>query len=125
MPRGPRLDYPDALHHVMVRGIQRKYIFDDPIDKDYFLEYISDSLQHTGCSCYAWCLMGNHGHFLLRSGPRGLAPLMRSLLTRYARWYMPLLRVGKFSLAALVRRGRTDPRIQAHDPADFFSRING
>jgi len=84
MPRLPRLDYPGALHHVIIRGIERRYIFDDPVDKDLFLDRFGDDLARTGCSCYAWCLMGNHGHFLLRSGPKGLAPLLRSALTWYA-----------------------------------------
>jgi len=87
MPRGPRLDYPNALHHVIIRGIQRSYIFDDDVDKALFLEFFAEALSRTGCICYGWCLMGNHGHFLVRSGPLGLAPLMRSGLTRYARWY--------------------------------------
>jgi len=33
---------------------------------------------------YAWALMTNHAHILVRSGPRGLPGFMRRLLTGYA-----------------------------------------
>jgi REP element-mobilizing transposase RayT len=81
------LDYPDALHHVIVRGIARKYIFETDRDKERFLTFFGAGLAKSGCRCYAWCLMGNHAHFLIRSSDKGLAPLMRSVLTRYALWY--------------------------------------
>ena len=41
-------------------------------------------LPETKTQCYAWALMSNHAHFLLRSGPFGIAGLMRRLLTGYA-----------------------------------------
>jgi hypothetical protein len=38
----------------------------------------------TGTSIYAWALMINHAHILLRSGPSGLPQYMRRLLSGYA-----------------------------------------
>ena len=36
MPRGARLDAPDTLHHIMVRGIEKRSIVSDERDwKDY------------------------------------------------------------------------------------------
>lgn len=83
MPRSARLDSPGVLHHIMIRGIERKAIFKSDGDREDFLERLSTLVPETKTGCYAWALMGNHGHFLLRSGPGGIAQLMRRLLTGY------------------------------------------
>ena len=36
MPRNARIDAPGALHHVIVRGIERRKIFNDDVDRDNF-----------------------------------------------------------------------------------------
>jgi len=84
MPRSARIDAPGVLHHVMIRGIERKKIFFDNNDRDDFLTRLSVLLPVTGNMCYAWTLMPNHGHFLIQSGNQGIAALMRRLLTGYA-----------------------------------------
>ena len=84
MPRLARLDAPGVLHHIIVRGIERRAIFKDNIDRENFLERVSVLIPETQTICYAWVLMSNHAHFLLRSGPRGLSYLMRRLLTGHA-----------------------------------------
>lgn len=84
MPRLARLDAPGVLHHVMIRGIERRKIFRDNKDRDDFLERLSIILPETNTSCYAWAFMSNHAHFLFRSGESGIAKVMRRLLTGYA-----------------------------------------
>ncbi len=84
MPRIARLDTPGLLHHVMIRGIERRKIFDDDKDRENFIERLSILLPETKTQCYAWSFLSNHAHFLLRSGPAGIAVLMRRLLTGYA-----------------------------------------
>lgn len=84
MPRLARLDAPGVLHHVIIRGIERQKIFRDKTDQDNFVDRLARLVPETQTSCYAWVLMSNHAHFLFRSGPGGLAPLMRRLLTGYA-----------------------------------------
>ena len=37
MPRKARLDAPGALHHIMIRGIERRKIFRDDGDREDFL----------------------------------------------------------------------------------------
>jgi len=84
MPRTARLDTPGLLHHVMIRGIERRKIFTDDVDRKDFIERLSDLLPETGTQCYAWSFLSNHADFLFRSGSQGIAALMRRLLTGYA-----------------------------------------
>jgi len=84
MPRQARIDAPGALHHVIVRGIERKDIFVDDVDKSDFLRRFQNILQATSTPCYAWALMTNHVHLLLRTGLEPLSTLMHRLLTGYA-----------------------------------------
>jgi putative transposase len=84
MPRQARLDAPGALHHVMIRGIERRAIFRSDRDREDFLDRLASLLPETGTLCYAWAFLSNHAHFLLRSGNNGIAGLMRRLLTGYA-----------------------------------------
>ena len=84
MPRKARIDAPGALHHIMVRGIERKNIFYDDIDRDNFLERLGTVLTETQTPCFAWALIPNHLHLLLRTGMIPIATVMRRLLTGYA-----------------------------------------
>ena len=84
MPRGPRLDASGALHHVMVRGIERRELFRDDRDREDLLERLAVLVESTGTRVFAWCLIPNHFHLLVRSGADGLPTFMRRLLTGYA-----------------------------------------
>jgi len=68
----------------MIRGIERRKIFNDDKDRENFIERLSSLLPKTKTECYAWSFLPNHAHFLFRSGPGGIAALMRRLLTGYA-----------------------------------------
>ncbi|MBM4331788.1 MAG: hypothetical protein FJ117_11290 [Deltaproteobacteria bacterium] len=57
MPRQARLDTPGALHHIMVRGINRSQIFDDDEDRSRFLTRLGENILKTHSSLYAWALM--------------------------------------------------------------------
>ena len=84
MPRQARIDAPGALHHIAIRGIERKRIFADDKDREDFMERMSALLLETRTGCYAWALMSNHVHLLLRTGMVPIASIMRRLLTGYA-----------------------------------------
>ena len=84
MPRGPRLDAPGVLHHVMVRGIERRPIFRDTQDRADFLARLAALADAGALVIYAWALLPNHAHLLVRTGTRPLPRSMRSLLTGYA-----------------------------------------
>ena len=87
MPRQARLDVPGALHHIMVRGIDKTNIFRDDEDKTRFLERLGLTVGEGKCTVYAWVLMDNHVHILFKSGKQGISAVMRKLLTWYAQYF--------------------------------------
>jgi len=84
MPRQARLDIPGLLQHVSVRGIERGKIFIDDTDRSRFVERLSALLVETDTDCFAWALIPNHFHLLLRPNRIELKQFMRRLLTGYA-----------------------------------------
>jgi len=87
MPRSARLDYPGTLHHVIFRGIDGSVIVADNADRQDFVNRMSRLAEATETVIYAWALMTNHVHLLLRSGKGGLPLYMRKLLSGYAQHY--------------------------------------
>jgi putative transposase len=84
MPRKARIDMPGALHHLIIRGIERKRIFRDDQDRNNFLSRFGKILEETKTPCYAWAFLPNHAHLLVRTGQEPLARVMGRLLTGYA-----------------------------------------
>jgi putative transposase len=84
MPRHKRIDVPGAVHHIIVRGLNRQDIFLGDNDRIDFLGRLESALSQTGCRCYAWALLSNHFHLLIRTSDKPLSDLMRKLLSGYA-----------------------------------------
>jgi len=84
MPRKARIDAPGALHHVIARGIEKRDIIWDDYDRNNFLERLDTIIVESGTRCYAWALLPNHFHLLLKTGFSPIATVMRRLLTGYA-----------------------------------------
>lgn len=87
MPRRARIDAPGALHHIIIRGIERTKIFRDDRDRNEFIRRLGLILSESGTPCYAWALIPNHAHLLLRTGTVPIATVMRRLLTGYAVYF--------------------------------------
>lgn len=84
MPRGPRLDTPGALHHVIARGINQQPIFRDDSDRLNLVARIGEVLKYQAGVIYAWVFMANHFHLLLRTLKADLSTIMRRLMTGHA-----------------------------------------
>jgi REP element-mobilizing transposase RayT len=84
MPRSARLDIPNLLQHVIVRGIERRDIFVNDDDRRDFVQRFQVLLEKMEVDCLAWSLMSNHFHLLLRPTRTTLSAFMRRLLTGYA-----------------------------------------
>jgi REP element-mobilizing transposase RayT/DNA-binding transcriptional ArsR family regulator len=87
MPRGPRDDAPGVVHHLMVRGIERRSIFSDDADREELLRRLSHLILELGFRCFAWALLPNHFHLVVRSGSVRVSRLMARLGTGYARYF--------------------------------------
>ena len=84
MPRHARIDIPGLLHHVSVRGIEKRPVFLDDQDREEFLSRFTMLLAETKTDCYAWALLDTHFHLLLQPQTAKLSHFMRRLLTGYA-----------------------------------------
>jgi len=84
MPRGPRLDAPGVVQHVMTRGIERRQIFENADDYEDLLRRLDRVLVECGVSCLAWALMPNHVHLVLGRTHVPLSRVMARVNTGYA-----------------------------------------
>lgn len=87
MPRKKRIHAPGALHHVMSRGIEGRDLFTDDEDREIFLGIFAREITKTGFLCYAWVLMDNHYHVVIRTNEKQLSSLFKPLNATYARYY--------------------------------------
>ena len=83
MPRGPRLDAPGVLHQVRARGIARQRIFQADADREDVVQRLARLAEAEALTVYAWVLLPNHFHLLVRTGRHPLARRMRSLHSRH------------------------------------------
>jgi REP element-mobilizing transposase RayT len=68
----------------MVRGLERRALFRDDTDRADFVARLARLAAQRALTVYAWALLPNHAHFVVRTGKRPLPRSMRSLLTGYA-----------------------------------------
>ena len=83
MPRKIRVEYPDAIYHIMSRGDRREDIFLDDVDRQDFLKTLAEACQKTGFQVHAYCLMRNHFHLVVETPNANLVAGMRWLLSAY------------------------------------------
>ena len=84
MPRAPRKQFEGALYHVTSRGNGRERIFFDGADRKRFMSQMRDCLTNYGVVLYAYALMPNHYHLLVRTPQGNLSRFMQRLNTSYA-----------------------------------------
>ena len=77
MPRHPRLFIPGATYHVYCRVARGEFVFDDPLEAEEFVLAAREVRDLHGLQIFAWTLMGNHNHLVVKIGTM---PLWRSML---------------------------------------------
>ena len=87
MARPLRIEYPGAYYHVMNRGLNRQRIFAEDKDRQNFLGLIGEVHRLWKVEIYAYCLMGNHYHLLVRTALGNLSRVMRHVDGVYTQRY--------------------------------------
>ena len=87
MPRQARRKSESGIYHIMLRGINQQQIFEDEEDNLRFLETLFKYKQQCGYEIYAYCLMGNHVHILLKEGEENLTLVLKRIAGSYVYWY--------------------------------------
>ena len=108
MSRKARIDAPGTLHHVIVRAIEPRKVIRSDYDRDNFVNRLCKLIFKTPTDCFAWALMSNHIHLLLRTGLVPVGCSMNRLLSGYAGWFN--LNICQTAVSRLSRRGETIAR---------------
>lgn len=87
MPRAARRKSESGIYHVMLRGINQQQIFENEEDYEKFLQTVYDCKQISSFEVYAYCLMGNHIHLLLKEGNEPLELVFKRIGGRFVYWY--------------------------------------
>lgn len=87
MPRQARKRSNTQIYHVMLRGINQQQIFEDNEDYAKFIQVIRDCKSLSGFQLFAYCLMGNHIHLLLKETNEPIEQIFRRIGSRYVYWY--------------------------------------
>jgi len=87
MPRKAREKGASGIYHIIMRGINRQNIFEDEEDYVKFIQTIQRYKEKSGYIIYAYCLMGNHVHLLLKTAREPLEQIMRRICGSYVYWY--------------------------------------
>lgn len=87
MARKPRVHFPGAYYHVMLRGNGGMTIFADDNDRKFFYKLVEESVLRFEYRVHAFCLMTNHVHFALQAGEIALSKIIHNISFRYTRYF--------------------------------------
>jgi len=87
MPRVARIKSKSKIYHIMIRGINQQNIFSVDEDDEKFIAILFKYHKKSEYEIYAYCLMGNHVHLLIKEGREALPHAMKRIGTSYASWY--------------------------------------
>ena len=87
MPRAARIKSENNTYHIIMRGINRQQIFEDEQDNEKFLEILEECRAISGYKIFAYCLMGNHFHLLVKFEEEPIEQAMKRICGRFVYWY--------------------------------------
>lgn len=101
MPRTRRKQSGTDVYHVVSRGNNQEKIFPENKDKDYFFGLLKEQTEKFQGQMYAYCIMDNHVHILIKIQLKALSLLMQETNSNYAVYYN-----GKYRKSGHVFQGR-------------------
>lgn len=85
-----------GIYHVMLRGINRQIIFEQAVDYQKFIDllcFLISPIDELGkplpprCRFYAYCLMPNHVHLIMKEESESLSAVVKRIAAAYALYY--------------------------------------
>jgi REP element-mobilizing transposase RayT len=87
MPRGTRVKSATDIYHVMLRGINHTQLFYEDEDRYVFMDRLRRYKDECEFVIYAYCLMGNHVHLLVKEGVTDMSIIIKKLTLSYSHWF--------------------------------------
>ena len=87
MPRQARKKSSSGIYHVMLRGINKQQIFEDEEDCEKFLWVLKETKAVSEYKLFAYCLMGNHIHLLIKEEKEPLEQIFKRIGGKFVYWY--------------------------------------
>lgn len=87
MPRIARKRSYTNVYHIILRGINKQDIFYEDLDRKKFIKELINVKENCKFDLYAYCLMDNHVHLLIRDYDSNINKIMQSLTIRYAIYF--------------------------------------
>ena len=87
LPRQKRKLGISKIYHIIARGNERKDILLDDEDKNKFIQIIANKKRKNEYILYAYCLMSNHLHLLIKEQEDNISRIMRRINTAYAYYF--------------------------------------
>ena len=87
MPRYPRKYSKTGMYHIMLRGNERKDIFIDEEDKGKFIKIVFNKKADEAFKLYAYCIMNNHVHLVIREQKEPISRIVKKITTSYAYYF--------------------------------------
>lgn len=85
--RRPRAKSESGVYHIMLRGINRQTIFEDDEDREMFIGTVDAFRGDTSYKTYAYCLMDNHVHLLIREQDDSISTIVKKMAASYVYWF--------------------------------------
>ncbi len=87
MARTRRIISSTGIYHIMARGINRQNIFIGNDDYLKYVEILGNYQREIDYELYAYCLMGNHLHLLIKEGNEEIGSTMKRIGVSYVSWF--------------------------------------
>ena len=87
MPRQARIFSDTGVYRIMMRGNDKGRIFLDDDDRRRFISTLFEKASEENTDIYAYCLMSNHVHLLMKEGNEDMGTVFKRIGSSYVYWY--------------------------------------